>query len=32
LNEQIAALQTERMALAYDQALLARAEDIQQLQ
>jgi uncharacterized protein YhaN len=31
LNEQIAALQTERMALAYDQALLARAEDIQQL-
>ncbi len=31
LNEQIAGLQAERTALAYDQALLARADDIQQL-
>jgi uncharacterized protein YhaN len=31
LNEQIAALQAERAALAYDQALLLRADDIQQL-
>ena len=31
LNEQITALETERATLAYDQALLARAEDIQQL-
>ena len=31
LNEQIAALQAERTALTYDQALLARADDIQQL-
>jgi len=29
LNEQIAALQAERAALAYDQALLLRADDIQ---
>jgi uncharacterized protein YhaN len=31
LNEQIAALQGERAALAYDQALLLRADDIDQL-
>jgi len=31
LNEQIAGLQAERVALAYDQALLLRADDIQQL-
>ena len=31
LNEQIAALQAERAALAYDQALLLRADDIDQL-
>jgi uncharacterized protein YhaN len=31
LNEQIAALQAERTALAYDQALLLPADDIQQL-
>ena len=31
LNEQITGLETERATLAYDQALLARAEDVQQL-
>lgn len=31
LNEQIAALQAERTALAYDQALLLHADDVQQL-
>ena len=31
LNEQIAGLQAERTALIYDQGLLARADDIQQL-
>jgi hypothetical protein len=31
LNEQIASLQSERSALAFDQALLARADDIQHL-
>ena len=31
MNEQIAALQAERAALTFDQALLARADDIQQL-
>jgi len=31
LNEQIASLQSERYALAFDQALLARADDIQHL-
>jgi uncharacterized protein YhaN len=31
LNEQIAALETERATLTYDQALLARADDVQQL-
>lgn len=31
LNEQIAALETERATLAYDQALLVRADDVQHL-
>ena len=31
LNEQITGLETERATLAYDQALLSRAEDVQQL-